>query len=217
MSCSGSSPGATVSLRRRARARARAVGVGRGRRGRSRAGAHLDRDLPPPVRGPKHEACRDRRARSRTASWSARVVSLSPDVDLALLEVEAADIPVAALKPDAQLGRRGVGRGVSPRAPGHPRRRRRQPARPGWRRRGRRGDGRRSGQLRRQRRRRLRSRRPDTLVGIVEGYRTARVKVTGVARAHRRHPVPGETTVVSARGIRRFLDTVDGSRSRPAP
>jgi hypothetical protein len=48
------------------------------------------------------------------------------------------------------------------------------------------------------------------LVGIVEGYRTARVKVSGSPERTVDIPFPGETTVVSAAAIRRFLATVDG-------
>lgn len=139
----------------------------------------------------------------------ARVVGLSADVDLALLEVGAADIPIAALKPVAQLGdevwvvafprgRRAtlVGGVIS------------QLAQDGevegaaamvdapvsY---GASGGG-------------VFDRSTGQLVAIVEGYRTARVKVTGSPERTVDIPFPGETTVVSAAAIRRFLSSVDG-------
>ena len=139
----------------------------------------------------------------------ARVVSLSPDADLALLEVEATDIPVAALKPAAQLGdevwvvafprgRRATlvsgvisqlaqegaleGSAVMVDAPVSY---------------GASGGG-------------VFDPATGHLVGIVEGYRTARVKVTGSPERTVDIPFPGETTVVSAAAIRQFLSTVDG-------
>jgi hypothetical protein len=140
---------------------------------------------------------------------AARVVGLSSDVDLAVLEVGSADIPVAALKRAAQLGdevwvvsfprgRRAtlVGGVVS------------QLAQEGvvegsasmvdapvsY---GASGGG-------------VFDRATGQLVGIVEGYRTARVKVSGSPERTVDIPFPGETTVVSAAAIRRFLSTVDG-------
>ena len=139
----------------------------------------------------------------------ARVVGLSPDVDLALLEVGSTDIPVAALKPVTQLGdevwvvafprgRRAtlVGGVIS------------QLAQDGvvegsasmvdapvsY---GASGGG-------------VFDRSTGQLVGIVEGYRTGRVKVTGSPERTVDIPFPGETTVVSAAAIRRFLSTIDG-------
>jgi len=44
------------------------------------------------------------------------------------------------------------------------------------------------------------------LVGVVEGYQTARVQVPGDPRLAVDFPVPGETKVVPARLIRRFLE-----------
>lgn len=43
------------------------------------------------------------------------------------------------------------------------------------------------------------------LIGIVEGYHTARVKLEATPERTLDIPVPGETTVVSAEAIRRFL------------
>jgi serine protease Do len=145
----------------------------------------------------------------RARPLAARVVGLSPDVDLALLEVEATDIPVAALKPAAQLGdevwvvafprgRRatlvsgiisqlaqdGVVEGAAAMVDA--------PVSYGAS-----GGG-------------VFDRSTGQLVGIVEGYRTARVKVTGSPERTVDIPFPGETTVVSAAAIRRFLSTVDG-------
>lgn len=45
------------------------------------------------------------------------------------------------------------------------------------------------------------------LVGIVEGYRTARVALPQAPESMLHVPVPGETTVVSSAGIRRFLSS----------
>ena len=137
------------------------------------------------------------------------MVGVSPDVDLALLEVETTDIPVAALKPAAQLGdevwvvafprgRRatlvsgvvsqlaqdGVVEGAAAMVDA--------PVSYGAS-----GGG-------------VFDRSTGQLVGIVEGYRTARVKVTGSPERTVDIPFPGETTVVSAAAIRRFLSTVDG-------
>ena len=148
-------------------------------------------------------------AASRTRPLVARVVGLSPDVDLALLEVGATDIPVASLKPAAQLGdevwvvafprgRRatlvsgvisqlaqdGVVEGAAAMVDA--------PVSYGAS-----GGG-------------VFDRSTGQLVGIVEGYRTARVKVTGSPERTVDIPFPGETTVVSAAAIRRFLSTVDG-------
>jgi serine protease Do len=46
-----------------------------------------------------------------------------------------------------------------------------------------------------------------TLVGIVESYRTARVALPTQPEKTLDLPVPGETTVVGAPAIRRFLET----------
>ena len=46
-----------------------------------------------------------------------------------------------------------------------------------------------------------------TLVGIVESYRTARVALPTQPERTLDLPVPGETTVVGAPAIRRFLDS----------
>ena len=45
------------------------------------------------------------------------------------------------------------------------------------------------------------------LVGIVEGYRTARVALPHAPESVIHVPVPGETTVVASAGIRRFLSS----------
>ena len=143
------------------------------------------------------------------------MVSLSPDVDLALLEVETTDIPVAALKPAAQLGdevwvvafprgRRatlvsgvisqlaqdGVVEGAAAMVDA--------PVSYG-------ASG--GGVF-----------DPSTghLVGIVEGYRTARVKVTGSPGANRGHSIPGRDD----RGVGRGDPSLPehGRRARtPAP
>jgi len=47
------------------------------------------------------------------------------------------------------------------------------------------------------------------LVGIVEGYRTGRVKVQDSPERTIDIPLPGETTVVSALTILRFLSTLE--------
>lgn len=52
------------------------------------------------------------------------------------------------------------------------------------------------------------------LIAIVEGYRTARVALPQAPESVLHIPVPGETTVVSAAGIRKLLSTVT-PRSRP--
>ena len=144
-----------------------------------------------------------------TRTLVAHVVGMSADVDLAVLEVGTADIPVAALKPTAQLGdevwvvafprgrratlvsgvisqlaQEGAVEGAvamvdAPVSYGAS------------------GGG-------------VFDRSTGQLVGIVEGYRTARVKVTGSPERTVDIPFPGETTVVSAAAIRRFLGTVDG-------
>jgi serine protease Do len=44
------------------------------------------------------------------------------------------------------------------------------------------------------------------LIGVVEGYRTARMNVRGDPKLAVDFPVPGETNVVPARAIRRFLE-----------
>jgi hypothetical protein len=46
-----------------------------------------------------------------------------------------------------------------------------------------------------------------SLVGIVEGYRTARVTLPKAPESVLHVPVPGETTVISSAGIRRFLSS----------
>ena len=139
----------------------------------------------------------------------ARVVALSPDADLALLEVEATDIPIAVMKPAAQLGdevwvvafprgrratlvsgvvsqlaQEGAVEGAAAMVDA--------PVSYG-------ASG--GGVF-----------DPSTghLVGIVEGYRTARVKVSGSPERTVDIPFPGETTVVSAAAILRFVSTVDG-------
>ena len=45
------------------------------------------------------------------------------------------------------------------------------------------------------------------LVGIVEGYRTARVALPNAPESVLHVPMPGETTVVSSAGVRRFLSS----------
>jgi serine protease Do len=45
------------------------------------------------------------------------------------------------------------------------------------------------------------------LIGIIEGYRTARVALPQAPDSVLHVPVPGETTVVSSAGIRRFLSS----------
>jgi S1-C subfamily serine protease len=52
------------------------------------------------------------------------------------------------------------------------------------------------------------------LVAIVEGYRTARVTLPHAPESVLHIPVPGETTVVSAAGIRKFLATAGLDRPR---
>jgi hypothetical protein len=139
----------------------------------------------------------------------ARVVALSADVDLALLEVETADIPVAALKPGAHLGdevwvvafprgrratlvsgvisqlaQEGAVEGAAAMVDA--------PVSYGAS-----GGG-------------VFDPATGQLVAVVEGYRTARVKVSGSPERTVDIPLPGETTVVPASAIRRFLGTVDG-------
>jgi S1-C subfamily serine protease len=138
-----------------------------------------------------------------------RVVALSPDADLALLEVPATDIPVAALKPATRLGdevwvvafprgrRATLVSGVISQlaeedAVEGPAAMVDAPVSYGAS-----GGG-------------VFDPSTGELVGIVEGYRTARVKVSGSPERTVDIPFPGETTVVSAAAIRRFLRTVDG-------
>jgi hypothetical protein len=148
----------------------------------------------------------------RARALVGRVVALSADADLALLEVEAVDIPVASLKPSAQLGdavwvvafprgRRATlvsgvvsqltqegaveGSAAMVDAPVSY---------------GASGGG-------------VFDPSTGQLVAIVEGYRTARVKVSGSPDRTVDIPFPGETTVVSAATIRRFVGTVDGVAS----
>jgi S1-C subfamily serine protease len=45
------------------------------------------------------------------------------------------------------------------------------------------------------------------LIGIVEGYRTARVALPNAPESVLHVPVPGETTVISSAGVRRFLSS----------
>jgi hypothetical protein len=45
------------------------------------------------------------------------------------------------------------------------------------------------------------------LVGIVEGYRTARVALPNAPESVLHVPMPGETTVVASAGVRRFLSS----------
>ena len=45
------------------------------------------------------------------------------------------------------------------------------------------------------------------LIGIVEGYRTARVALPNAPESVLHVPMPGETTLVSSAGIRRFLSS----------
>jgi len=45
------------------------------------------------------------------------------------------------------------------------------------------------------------------LIGIVEGYRTARVALPHAPESVLHVPVPGETTVISSAGVRRFLSS----------
>jgi serine protease Do len=53
------------------------------------------------------------------------------------------------------------------------------------------------------------------LIGVVEGYRTARVAVPETQNRTLELPVPGETTVIPAGAVRRFLDDA-GVGERPA-
>ena len=46
-----------------------------------------------------------------------------------------------------------------------------------------------------------------SLIGIVEGYRTARVALPHAPESVFNVPVPGETTVISSAGVRRFLSS----------
>jgi serine protease Do len=142
----------------------------------------------------------------RSRPRRARVLAVSPDADLALIEVEAADIPVAILKADARLGdeiwviafprgRRAtlvggvvsqltqdgvVGGAVAmidaPVSYGAS------------------GGG-------------VYDAETGKLVGIVEGYRTGRVRVQESPERSIDIPFPGETTVVSTLSILRFLAT----------
>jgi serine protease Do len=50
------------------------------------------------------------------------------------------------------------------------------------------------------------------LIGIIEGYRTARVALPQAPESVLHVPVPGETTVVSSTGIRRFLSSAGPGR-----
>jgi len=143
----------------------------------------------------------------RSRPRRARLLALSPDADLALLEVEATDIPVAALKADVRLGdevwviafprgRRatlvsgvvsqltqdGVVGGAAAMIDA--------PVSYGAS-----GGG-------------VYDAETGKLVGIVEGYRTGRVKVQDSPERTIDIPFPGETTVVSALTIMRFLSTL---------
>jgi S1-C subfamily serine protease len=137
-----------------------------------------------------------------------RVVALSPDADLALLEVQATDIPVAVLKEAARLGdevwvvafprgRRAtlvsgvISQLAEENAVEGPAAMVDAPVSYGAS-----GGG-------------VFDPSTGDLVGIVEGYRTARVAVSGSPERTVDIPFPGETTVVSAAAIRRFLGTVD--------
>ena len=137
----------------------------------------------------------------------------APDLDLAVIEVRGADLPVTPLAADdaLELGDDLVvigapfGKGLSV-AAGHRLagrvrflRERRRAARPEG------AQDRRRDRLRQLGRRRLRRPRRPQLVGLVEGYRTARVafgKDEGYAFDV---PMPGETFVAPAAKIRRFL------------
>jgi len=144
----------------------------------------------------------------RSRSRRARVLALSPEADLAILEVEATDIPVASLKADVRLGdeiwviafprgrratlvsgvvsqltQEGVVGGAAAMIDA--------PVSYGAS-----GGG-------------VYDVETGKLVGIVEGYRTGRVKVQGAPERTIDIPFPGETTVVSAVSILRFFSTVE--------
>src|SRR5262249_23747621 len=115
-----------------------------------------------------------------------------------------------------------VGRRVSLGTPHDAGQRHRQPGEPGRRARPRRPlppDGRRLGQLRLERRRGVRRPKGSALIGIVEGYSTARVTPQGGGNStwYIDVPVPGQTFVTPMSDVRRFLSEsgyaslVDGS------
>ena len=55
------------------------------------------------------------------------------------------------------------------------------------------------------------------LIGIIEGYRTARVALPNAPESVLHVPMPGETTVISSAGVRRFLSSVNMGGLERAP